>query len=310
MHNARMSHAQRAQTSGDVCFVRAYAKINLTLDILGRRADGYHDLATVMQTVDLYDTLCLTATSDDGVSLICTTPELSNDENLAVRAAQLVRQRFAPRQGIGIELYKRIPMAAGLGGGSSDAAAVLLALQQWWQLPFSLSDLLDMAATLGSDVPFFLTGGLALCEGRGEQVTTLAPNWPTAMRWLVLLKPAISISTAAAFRCLPASDYTDGTHSQAVCSAFNAGIMPRAEDLHNSLEHCVLEQYPEVAQAREDLLRAGASLVRLSGSGPTLFAPFPELARATQVQQHLQAQGYEVYLSRATHPHMGRVSCF
>src|SRR5213082_123385 len=117
MHNAGMGHAQRVQTSGSVCFVRAYAKINLTLDILGRRADGYHDLATVMQTVDLYDTLCLTATSDDRVSLICTTPELSNDENLAVRAAQLVRQRFALRQGIGIELYKRIPMAAGLGGG-------------------------------------------------------------------------------------------------------------------------------------------------------------------------------------------------
>ena len=183
MQNARMSHAQEARISGNVCFVRAYAKINLTLDILGRGADGYHELATVMQTVDLYDTLCLTATNDDSVSLICTTPELSNDENLAVRAAQLVRQRFALRQGIGIELYKRIPIAAGLGGGSSDAAAVLLALQQWWQLPLSSSDLLNMAAALGSDVPFFLTGGLALCEGRGERVTTLAPYWPPSMRW-------------------------------------------------------------------------------------------------------------------------------
>src|SRR5215469_17018237 len=112
MHNAAMSHAQRAQTSGDVCFVRAYAKINLTLDILGRRADGYHDLVTVMQTVDLYDTLCLTATTDNRVSVICTTPELSDDNNLAVRAAQLVRQRLSLKQGIEIELYKRIPMAA------------------------------------------------------------------------------------------------------------------------------------------------------------------------------------------------------
>ncbi len=225
MHNARMSHAQQAQISG-FCFVRAYAKINLTLDILGRRADGYHDLATVMQTVDLYDTLCLTATSDDGVSLICTTPELSNDENLAVRAAQLVRQRFAPRQGIGIELYKRIPMAAGLGGGSSDAAAVLLALQQWWQLPFSLSDLLDMAATLGSDVPFFLTGGLALCEGRGERVTTLAPYWPPSMRWLLLLKPAISVSTAAVFRSLPASDYQSGRLRSLRCQEYSTARRP------------------------------------------------------------------------------------
>ena len=310
MHNARMSHAQRAHSPDNSCFVQAYAKINLVLDVLGRRADGYHAVATVMQTVDLHDTICFTATDDDQVHMLCTAPTLSNDENLAARAAQLLRQRLGLTQGVRIELHKRIPVAAGLGGGSSNAAATLLALQQWWQLPLSPSDLLDMAASLGSDVPFFLTGGLALCEGRGEQVTTLAPNWPTAMRWLLLLKPAISISTAAVFRCLPASDYTDGTHSQAVCSAFNAGTMPRAEDLHNSLERCVLEQYPEVAQAREDLLRAGASLVRLSGSGPTLFAPFPELARATQVQQHLQAQGYEVYLSRATHPHMGRVSCF
>ena len=310
MHNARMSHAQRAQTPGNMCFVQAYAKINLTLDVLGRRADGYHALATVMQTIDLYDTICLTATDDDRVQLICTTTALSNDENLAARAAQLLRQRLALTQGVCIELHKRIPVAAGLGGGSSDAAATLLALQQWWRLALSREDLLDIAASLGSDVPFFLTGGLALCEGRGEQVTQLAPYWPTAMRWLLLVKPAVSIATAAVFRSLPASDYTNGTYSQAVCSALHAGTMPRAEDLHNGLERSVMVRYPEVAQAREDLLAAGASLVRLSGSGPTLFAPFPELARATRAQQQLQAQGYEVYLSRATHSQAGSVSFF
>src|SRR5216684_3027527 len=197
MHNASMSHAQRAQTSGNICFVRAYAKINLTLDVLGYRADGYHDLATVMQTVDLFDTICLSATDDNRVQLVCTQPELSNDDNLAARAAHLVRQRLAIRQGVLIELHKRIPIAAGLGGGSSNAAAVLLALQQWWQLALSPSDLLNITASVGSDVPFFLTGGLALCEGRGEQVTPLTPYWPTAMRWLLLLKPAIAVSTAA-----------------------------------------------------------------------------------------------------------------
>ncbi len=307
MHNARMSHAQQARISGNVCFVRAYAKINLTLDILGHRADGYHDLATVMQTVDRYDTLCLTATSDDRISLICTTPELSNDENLVVRAAQLIRQHFALEQGIGIELHKRIPVAAGLGGGSSDAAAVLLALQQWLQLPLSSSDLLDMAAALGSDVPFFLTGGLALCEGRGERVTPLAPYWPPSMRWLLLLKPAISVSTAAVFRRLPANDYTDGSHTRAVCAAFDARSTPRLEDLHNGLERSVLEAYPEVARARKNLLDAGAPFVRLSGSGPTLFAPFPDLAHTRRVQEDMQAQGYDVYLSRAIHPDAGNV---
>ena len=310
MHNARMSHAQRAQTSGDVCFVRAYAKINLTLDVLGQRTDGYHDLATVMQTVDLYDAICLSAVEDNQVQIVCSMPELSNDENLAIRAVHMVRQRLAIKQGVLIELHKRIPMAAGLGGGSSDAAAVLLALQHWWHLQLSPSDLLDIASSLGADVPFFLTGGLALCEGRGERVTALSSNWPRTMRWLLLLKPAISVSTAAVFRNLPASDYTDGMHSRAVCTALTAGQSPELEDLHNCFERSVLETYPEVALSREGLLQAGASFVRLSGTGPTLFAPFPDLTLAQKVQEQLHTQGYEVYLSRAIHPKDGIVSVF
>ena len=310
MQNARMSHAQRAHTSGDVCFVRAYAKINLTLDILSKRADGYHELATVMQVVDLYDTLCLSTTSDNQVQIVCSIPELSNADNLAARAVDLVRQRFDITQGVLIELHKHIPMAAGLGGGSSDAAAVLLALQRWWQLQLSSTDLLEMASSLGSDVPFFLTGGLALCEGRGERVTAISARWPTTMRWLVLLKPAISVSTATVFRSLPASDHTNGMHSRAVCTALQAGQTPELQHLHNCFERSLLERYQEVALAREAFLQAGAAFVRLSGTGPTLFAPFPDLNQALQVRKQLQAQGYEVYLSRAIHPSDGMVSVF
>lgn len=294
-------------TAGNMCFVQAYAKINLTLDVLGRRPDGYHELRTIMQTVDLHDTLCLTTTDENCVRVICTQPELNTEDNLAVRAAEAVRQRLALSQGVVIELHKRIPLAAGLGGGSSDAAAVLLALQQWWQLPLSPLDMLTLAASLGSDVPFFLTGGLALCAGRGERVTALTPHWPTSMRWLLLVKPAIGISTAAIFRALPASDYTDGTHSHAVYEALLAGNAPQQEDLHNGLERIVLERYSEVAQARENLLRAGALVVRLSGSGPTLFAPFTELERATRVQQQLRTQGYAVFLVCATYPTHGSI---
>src|SRR5579864_103081 len=165
MHNARMSHAQQVQISYDTCFVRAYAKINLTLDVLRRRTDGYHELATVMQTIDLHDTICLTPNNVERVEMVCSIPELSNENNLAARAAQLLRRQSGCTQGVRIELYKRIPTAAGLGGGSSDAAAVLLALEQWWQLQLSPEELLRMAASLGSDVAFFLSGGLALCEG-------------------------------------------------------------------------------------------------------------------------------------------------
>ncbi len=302
--------AQLIPLSGSTLFVRSYAKINLTLDVLGRRADGYHELATVMQTIDLYDTICLTVTDEPGVRVASTRPELDGDDNLAVRAAQALRQRLKLPQGIGIELDKRIPVAAGLGGGSSNAAAVLLALQQWWELPLTPPDLLAIATTLGSDVPFFLTGGLALCEGRGERVTPLAPHWPRAMRWLLLLKPTIGVSTAAVFRSLPASDYTDGTHSRAVGTALQAQREPQPEDFHNGLERGVLERYPEVAQARKDFLRAGASFVRLSGSGPTLFAPFSALADAARVRQRLYAMGYETYLTRAISPHVENVLFF
>lgn len=296
--------------TGKRYFVRSYAKINLTLDVLGRRSDGYHELATVMQTVDLYDTICLTATEDDGVHVVCSSPELSHDDNLVVRAAKVVCQQCSIAQGLLIELHKRIPVAAGLGGGSSNAAAVLLALQQWWQLPLASSDMLTIAASLGSDVPFFLTGGLALCEGRGERVTLLAAHWPASMRWLLLVKPAISVSTAAVFRNLPASDYTDSSHSYKIATALQAKSELRPEDLHNGLERGTLERYPEVAQAREDMLRAGAARVQLSGSGPTLFAPFSELAQAACTQQRLHAQGYEVYLSCVTYPNVENVSFY
>lgn len=309
MHNARMSHAQHAQKPG-ICFARAYAKINLTLDVLSRRADGYHELATVMQTVDLYDTICLAASADESVQMLCDRPELSNNENLAVRAVQLVRQRLDLKQGVVLELHKRIPMAAGLGGGSSDAAAVLLALQKWWHLPLSTDDLLEMASALGSDVPFFLTGGLALCEGRGERVKPLAPHWPASMRWLVLVKPALAVSTATVFGSLPASDYSDGSHSRALCAALEERREPLPADLHNGLERGVLERYPEVARAREELFATGAELVRLSGSGPTLYATFGELASAVQVQRGMRERGYEVYLSRAIYPSIGDICPF
>lgn len=305
-----MSHSQYTHTAGNICFVQSYAKINVTLDVLGRRADGYHDLATIMQTIDLYDTLCLKATDENRVRIVCTQPELNTADNLAVRAAEAVRRQLALPYGVTIELHKRIPMAAGLGGGSSNAAAVLLALQQWWQLQLSPLDMLALAASLGSDVPFFLSGGLAFCEGRGERVTPLAPHWPASMRWLLLMKPAIGVSTAAVFRALPASDYTDGRYSRAVRAAFDTGSELQPEDLHNGLERGVLAQYPEVAQARAALLQAGAPLVRLSGSGPTLFAPFAELAQATHVQQCLDAQGYESYLTRVVYPTVGNVCLF
>jgi len=283
-------------------FVQSYAKINLTLDVLGKRADGYHELATVMQTIDLYDTICLLATNEDRVSIACNRSELSTDDNLVVRAAQEIRKRLGLTRGVLIELHKRIPVAAGLGGGSGNAAAILLALQRWWQLPLTANDLWSIAAELGSDIPFFLTGGLALCEGRGEQITPMAPYWPSSMRWILLLKPAIAVSTATVFRNLKASDYSNGTWSKTVQTALQTKSLLQPADLHNSLERGVIEQYTEVAQARVAMLEAGAEYVRLSGSGPTLFTMFSTLTDAINVQQKLLMLGYEVYLTRPIYP--------
>ncbi len=285
-------------------FIQSYAKINLTLDILGKRPDGYHDLASVMQTIDLYDTICLTALPQDEVQLVCTRPDLNTDDNLAARAARLVRQRFSLTRGVRIELQKRIPVSAGLGGGSSNAAAVLMALQRWWQLPCAQDELLTMAAELGSDVPFFLYGGCALCEGRGERVTPLAAHWPAAMRWLLLVKPAIEVSTASVFRSLPSSDYTSSAHTHTVCDALQNRQPVKRADLHNGLARSVLKRYPPVQQASEAMLQARAPWAQLSGSGPTLFCFFARLDEATKVQQSLRAQGYEVYITRAIHQGM------
>ncbi|WP_176728849.1 4-(cytidine 5'-diphospho)-2-C-methyl-D-erythritol kinase [Thermogemmatispora onikobensis] len=287
---------------GRSCTVRAYAKINLTLDVLGRRADGYHALATVMQTVDLYDTLSLTLREDGQVRLACTQPELRTEDNLALRAARLLREHTGEQRGVLIELQKRIPSAAGLGGGSSDAAAALLALTRLWQLQLTSEELMKLAASLGSDVPFFLYGGLALCEGRGELVTPLPPCWPAELRWLVLLKPAISVATAGVFGALTARDYSDGSHTQAVCAALQAQRMPDLSHLHNGLERGVLERYAEVAAGRAALLEAGAPFVRLSGSGPTLFTALANLEEAHRLWLRLHKQGYEVYLTQAVSP--------
>jgi 4-diphosphocytidyl-2-C-methyl-D-erythritol kinase len=304
--NARMSQTQHSPQSrigtGQSCFVRSYAKINLTLDVLGRRSDGYHELVTIMQTVDLYDTICLTNAEDGQVQTVCTRPELNNADNLAARAAQAIRQRLGLTRGLLIELDKRVPVAAGLGGGSGNAAAVLLALRQWWNLPLTAEELHEIAASLGSDVPFFLSGGLALCEGRGEHIQPLALTLPPAQRWLLLLKPGIGVATPAVFRALTARDYSDGRPSQRVLADLQAGRTPHSEDLYNSLEHGVLERYPLVAEARDAMLHAGAPFARLSGSGPTLFSLFGELSAAAQTRQQLQALGYEVYLTRAVYP--------
>jgi 4-diphosphocytidyl-2-C-methyl-D-erythritol kinase len=276
-------------------FVPAYAKINLTLEVLGRRADGFHDLASVMQTISLHDTLLLRPAPAGTYKLSCDVPALASAENLALRAAQSLDVAGGSEHGVAIELRKVIPTQGGLGGGSSDGAAVLAALAHLWDLDLADEDLLRLAAALGSDVPFLLRGGTALVGGRGERITALPDSEPL---WLVVARPAVAIPTVTAFRALTPEDYADGAASDEVAAALRRGDPLPLPRLVNSFETSVRRAYPVVEETWEALHAAGAPLVRLSGSGPTLFAPFRALAPAAEVWRRLRAGGHEVWLAR------------
>ncbi|HUZ78316.1 MAG TPA: 4-(cytidine 5'-diphospho)-2-C-methyl-D-erythritol kinase [Chloroflexota bacterium] len=269
----------------------AYAKVNLMLEVAGRQATGFHELISVMQTVSLADDLVLEPAEQ--LTLACDVPALGGPDNLVLRAARLVGRGGAFR------LLKRIPMAAGLGGGSSDAAAALRLLNAVYQLGLTAAELLAAAATLGSDVPFFLLGGTALAEGRGERLTPLPP---LGEQWLVLLNPGVPLSTGHVFGALAPAEQRDGSMTrQYVTSLLEAAASARAPSsapaqdvpsrpvgLHrpqsdmarrlplpplvNSLEAPAERLEPRIGLARQALVAAGAQNVLLSGSGPTLFA--------------------------------------
>ena len=191
------------------------AKINLTLEVLGKRDDGYHEIASVMQAVSLFDTLTLSMAED--VQLISDVPEIGTRDNLVYRTAELLKREKGVDEGVEIRLSKGIPIAAGMGGGSSDAAATLLGLNHLWGLGVDIEELTGLAVRLGSDVPFFLSGGTALAEGRGERITPL-PTPPTTWLALALQPNPLENKTAAAYKALTPRDYTDGQKTARLAS--------------------------------------------------------------------------------------------
>ena len=261
--------------------LKAYAKINLALEVLGKRPDGYHEVAMIMQSVSLHDTLILSLQESD-ITLICDRPELPCDHsNLAYRAAELLRREVGVARGVKIELNKRIPLAAGLAGGSTDAAAVLKGLNRLWGLALSPVELEQLAARLGSDVPFCLWGGTSLATGRGEILTPL-PDF--AGHGVVLANPSLQVSTAWVY-----GNYRDaaGNRRRDISSLRHSIEQPDfsavADTLFNDLETVTVPAYPQVAEIQEQLLQAGAAGVLMSGSGPTVFALTPDYASAAEL---------------------------
>ena len=264
--------------------VLASAKVNLALDVLGKRPDGYHDIATVMQTVDLFDRLTLETAPT--ISLETDDPALPIDErNLVVRAALLLRQAAGGEHGVRIRLRKRIPVAAGLGGGSSDAAATLWGLNRLWKLRWPVPRLVGLALELGMDVPFFLSGGSALATGRGEHVERLAGAGSYA---LVLVNPRTPLSTKEVYERVPIGWSAEPTGARRVVEALVTRNAARlAATLTNHLEAFVAPSCPLIARMKAALMAAGALGAVMSGSGPTVFGMARSLDHARQIRQRV-----------------------
>ncbi|MHC4592694.1 MAG: 4-(cytidine 5'-diphospho)-2-C-methyl-D-erythritol kinase [Planctomycetota bacterium] len=264
--------------------VRAPAKINLYLEVLGQRPDGFHEIRTVMQAVSLCDELSFSARGDGQVVLSCSSPDLPlDDRNLVVRAARLLKGRYGTEQGASVELHKRIPVGGGLGGGSADCAVTLLALNRLWGLGVPLDELTETATELGSDVPFFLWGGTALCEGRGERVSPLPCLQP--MHY-VLVMPPYSVATGQVYSAAETAltGWTGGGNN--VVEALRDGDAELLGDaLRNDLQAAALalhEGLQEVFDRLEEMGAAhGGEGLLLSGSGAAflLVVPGEEEAR-------------------------------
>ena len=272
----------------------AAAKVNLALEILSKRADGYHELATVLQAVDLSDRLVLEDAEE--IELRTISPAVPTDTtNLAVRAALALRAGAGLRRGVRIALEKGIPVAAGLGGGSADAAAVLLGLNRLWGLRWPAKRLEELAVTLGMDVPFFLRGGVALATGRGERLTPLTGSTLA----LVLVNPRIAASTTEVYGRVTPAMYSDGSRTRALAAALRSHRPTRiAASLYNGLEGAVVPTYPQVGQMEAALLAAGALGAAMSGSGPTVFGVARSLEHARQIQGRVARGSWECWAVR------------
>jgi len=280
--------------------VPAFAKVNLGLEVLARRQDGYHELRTLFQTIDLHDDVELTAGPGE-VRVLCDHPLVpEGDGNLAKRAAEALRTYAGTAAGALIRITKRIPVGGGLGGGSSDAAAVLQGLDRLWGLGLGPARLRPLAQRLGADVPFFLVGGTALGLARGDEVYPLARQ---VKAQVVLVDPGIAISTAAVFRRLDAR-LTPRENSHNIIHFVSRDLEADGgwESLSNELEQAALEEAPALAEQtrriRGAMIREGARLAALSGSGSTYFGLFDDPHAARRAQRALVKGGFTAVLAR------------
>jgi 4-diphosphocytidyl-2-C-methyl-D-erythritol kinase len=270
----------------------SFAKINWSLRILGKRPDGYHEVVTVLQSVSLCDEIVFEPRDDDRVLLTCDDPALLVDEtNLIVRAAHAL----STRHGVDIKLFKKIPAQGGLGGGSSNAAVTLLALNRLWRLGLGDADLRQIGSGLGADIPFFLTGGTSLATGTGVNVVAV-PDPPK--QHLIIVTPNASVSTATAYAALNAASLTSTDSVSILSSSFTEPLSTDSSQwpLHNDFEGVIFEREPEIRRAKDALLAAGARNALLAGSGASVFGIFSDQAARDHALDNLRSEiGWRVF---------------
>jgi len=279
-----------------VLFEKAPAKINLSLDILGKREDGFHEVEMIMTTIDLSDRIELHPLESDDIKVSLESRYVPNDErNLAFKAAKMIKETYHIKKGIHIKMVKNIPVSAGLGGGSSDAAAVLRGLNKLWAIGITTDELADLGLAIGSDVPFCVTNSTALVKGRGEIIQKL-PSPPPC--WIVLAKPDLGVSTKTVFQKVVVEKLTHPNTNEIINALMDGDFLRLSNNLGNSLESVTLALYPEVGQLINKMKQVGSSNVLMSGSGPTVYSLVEQESKAQRLYNGLRGFCNEVYKVR------------
>lgn len=275
--------------------VKSYAKINLGLGITGKRADGYHELDTVFQIVSLHDDITFSLRQDTKINLKCSHKDVPEDDsNLCCKAAMLLQKYAQAAPGVDILIEKRIPVGAGLGGGSSNAAATLVVLNDLWRCNLSIIELHTIALTLGADVPFFIKGGTAHATGIGDRLEQLEYNVP---QWVVMKYPDVAVSTQWAYKNLKL-DLTTGRYNTYSNELLKVDILAYARNIGNDFEQLVFENYQEIEECKMTLLQNGAIISLLSGSGSTVFGLFESKQDTDAAVRALSSTPGEVFVEQ------------
>jgi len=275
---------------------QARAKLNLFLEVRGKREDGYHNIRSIVTEIPLSDNLTFRLTTSRSIKIFCSPPDLSNDANIVSDIARFLQERYDVEKGIDIHIEKNIPIAAGLGGGSSDAAVAVKVLNKLWDLYLSRNQMHDIAARFGSDINFFLEGGTALISGRGENVRPLSV--PVKIDYLLLVNPNIRISSKDAYSWVNCFTEDDEKFKKMYKALQSGNIQAISKALYNDLEQGVMSRNPLLRKIKQDLLDLGALGSLMSGSGATLFGIFDNKVKAMRATEYFRGLNFWVFITQ------------